>query len=152
MDKKDTDKSKNNKNKIRVNKSKVKKLKSYRFPRNIVKWAKVNLENLKQGVTDPRHSDKSIPILVSPCGKFLLKEPDSIIDKKPKYAIPTKGFKVGKWRGVFLQPMAKLNLCEKITEKTEKLMKRRGFRDVYGGDFHSGNVGKWKNMVVVIDW
>ena len=150
MDKKDTDKSKNNKNKIRVDKSKVKKLKSYRFPRNIVKWAKVNLENLKQGVTDPCHSDKSIPILVSPCGKFLLKQPDSIIDKRPEYAIPTRIF--GKWNEFLLQPMAKLNLCEKITERVDKLRKKNNFRDVYGADFHSGNVGKWKNTVVVIDW
>jgi hypothetical protein len=152
MDKKDTDKLKINKNKIRINKSKLEKLKSYRFPRGIVKWSKVYLENLKQGVTDSCHSNKSIPILVSPCGKFLLKQPETIVGKKPKYAIPTKVFKVGDSEGVFLQPMAKINHSEKIASKIVVNSVGENFDDVYGWDFHSGNVGKWKNMVVVIDW
>lgn len=136
-------------------------LKSYKFPKEIVKWARQNIYNLKVGEVD-KFSDKSIEYAISPCRKFILKRPETILGKKPKYAIPTKYVRYKMNKRLLLQPFANLRRAEsqyykiiskfgdsrgKVTgEKRKKMLK------LYGGDFHSGNVGVWKRRIVSIDW
>lgn len=136
-------------------------LKSYKFPKEVIKWAKQNTGNLKVDQLDTS-TGKFIEYTISPCKKFILKFPDTIIGKKPKYAIPTKNIKASQSKCLLLQPLANTRgaggkydkIMSQFIDSNGKLKKGAANKiwKFYGSDLHSGNIGVWKRRVVVIDW